>query len=281
MIKYTFCHLPGIGAIKEKGIWESGFRTWDDVIRETGAKTSKADKIKAQIALSHQELVNRNPEYFFNSLPSSQTWRLLPEFRNSAVYLDIETTGLEPSYDHITTIACYDGRDIFHYVNGRNLDDFKDDIKKYNLLITYNGKTFDAPFIEKKLGVTLPQSHLDLRYLLKSLGYAGGLKSCEKQLGYDRGKLANVDGYMAVLLWHEYKKSRDPKVLDTLLAYNVEDVLTLENLAVFAYNQKLKQTPFYKILRLPAPVQPENPFQADVRLIDRLKSKSFFGSFNL
>jgi uncharacterized protein YprB with RNaseH-like and TPR domain len=52
----------------------------------------------------------------------------------------------------------------------------------------YNGKTFDVPFIEKYFGIRMNHAHIDLRYVLKSLGYAGGLKRCEKALGLDRGE---------------------------------------------------------------------------------------------
>jgi len=34
------------------------------------------------------------------------------------------------------------------YINGQNLNDFLDDIKKYKIIVTYNIKTFDVPFIE-------------------------------------------------------------------------------------------------------------------------------------
>ena len=66
--------------------------------------------------------------------------------------------------------------------------------------MTYNGKSFDIPFIESHFGAKLTHAHIDLRYILASLGYRGGLKGCEKQLGIDRGDLKNVDGYFAVLL---------------------------------------------------------------------------------
>jgi hypothetical protein len=88
-----------------------------------------------------------------------------------------------------------------------------------------------------------------------------------------------VDGYMAVMLWHEYKHTREQKTLDTLLAYNIEDVLTLEKLLVFAFNEKIKSTPFYESHRLEDPIQPPNPFRADPIILDKLKSKMFFGVY--
>ena len=220
-----------------------------------------------------------SPDYFYERLPSNQQWRLFPEFNDSLAYLDIETTGLDPAIDYITTIALYDANHIHYYVRGENLDQFREDIKKYKLLVTYNGKTFDVPFIQSKFGIKLSQAHIDLRYVLKSLGLGGGLKSCERQLGYDRGGLASVDGYMAVMLWREYQKTGDRKVLNTLLAYNIEDVLTLENLLIYAYNANLKKTPFAASHRLPDRIQPAIPFDADTATIDRLKGKIHFGYF--
>ena len=67
-------------------------------------------------------------------MPPSQHWRLFSSFRESTAYLDIETTGLDPWRDEITTIALYDGKSIYCYINGRNLDDFPKDIRKYKVL---------------------------------------------------------------------------------------------------------------------------------------------------
>lgn len=276
MIQNTFCHLAGIGAVSEQKIWDAGIHRWDDLEKPgVDLPPKRLERIRALLADSQREYENGNPNYFADLLPSNQHWRLYGDYKDAAAYLDIETTGLEPS-DHITTIALYDGRDIRHYVRGQNLDDFKKDIQKYKVIVTYNGKTFDVPVIESELGIKIGQAHLDLRYSLKSLGYGGGLKQCERTLGYDRGKLKSVDGYMAVLLWREYRKTRDQRVLDTLLAYNIEDVLSLEALSKFVYNTKLKCTPFYDRRRMPAdPVAPANPFDADQGVLDRLNRRFF------
>jgi len=54
---------------------------------------------------SRKHLNQNNPVYFSKCLPANQTWRFFPEFRNSTVYLDIETTGLDRYYQTITTIG--------------------------------------------------------------------------------------------------------------------------------------------------------------------------------
>jgi hypothetical protein len=115
-----------------------------------------------------------------------------------------------------------------------------------------------------------------LRYVLRSLGFRGGLKGCERQLGMDRGDLNDIDGFFAVLLWDEYQETGDQKALDTLLAYNIQDTVTLENLMVTAYKMKLRQTPFYETNFIEEPTLPWNPFSANLATVDRVKNSSQF-----
>jgi len=272
MLKNTFIHIPGIGPKTEQQFWNSGIHSWKDFTQNCPIRLtqSKMDTITSYLEESKQNLNFDNPNYFSDLLPSNQHWRFFSEFRHSTVYLDIETTGLESWGNIITTIALYDSDSITYYINGQNLNDFPHDIRKYKVIVTYNGKTFDVPFIEKYFGIKLDHAHIDLRYILGSLGYRGGLKSCETQLGIDRGNLKDIDGFFAVLLWHDYKRNGNEKALETLLAYNIQDVLTLENLMTIAYNMKIKNTPFYKN-QLPAPVLPNIPFDVNMETVDRIR----------
>ncbi len=117
------------------------------------------------------------------------------------------------------------------------------------------------------------QVHIDLRFLLKGLGYTGGLKGCEKKLGLDRRELDGVNGYFAVLLWRDFRQNRNEKALETLLAYNVLDAVNLEYLMVRAYNLKIQETPFCDTHQIPLPEPAENPFQPDMETIERLMSQ--------
>jgi uncharacterized protein YprB with RNaseH-like and TPR domain len=218
---------------------------------------------------SSRELLSGNAHYFSRRLPSEEQWRLFPDFRHAVAYLDIEATGVRGA-DAITTIALYDGHGIHCYVRGHNLDEFARDIQRYEMLVTYNGKCFDVPFIERSFGIRIEMAHIDLRFVLHSLGYTGGLKGCEKRLGIDRGALDGVDGYFAVLLWQDYMRGNE-RALDTLLAYNVEDVINLEALMVMAYNRKLETTPFKDSHHCPVPTAPVSPFTPDVETIRRIR----------
>lgn len=276
MLKNTFLHLNDCTAATEKRLWEAGIRRWEDALCVGVVKTSRTKTLSvgAQIEESFRHLENNNPNYFSERLPTKEHWRFFPEFRHSIAYLDIETTGLNFG-DTITTIAIYDGERVSCYVQGENLSDFLRDIARYSLLVTYNGKCFDVPFIERFFGVKLPHVHLDLMYVLRSLGYKGGLKGCEKQLGLDRGELEGVDGFFAVLLWRDYKKTKNLKALETLLAYNVQDVVNLETLLTICYNKKIAETPFNESNLLTFSEAPRLPFAADEETIRRLQRQGF------
>ena len=277
MLKNSFQHIPGIGEKTERQLWNSGIIDWTSFFKTSHINLSpkKIETMTDCIEGSKKNLQSNNPKFFSGLMPAAQQWRIFADFRSSTAYIEIETTGLQMWGCEITTIALYDGSSIKYYVQGHNLDDFIEDIEKYNVIVTYNGKTFDVPFIEKHFRTSLNHAHIDLRYVLKSLGYSGGLKKCEKAMGIDRGNLDGVDGYFAVLLWHDYQQNQNEKALETLLAYNIEDVVNLEILMVMAYNMRIKATPFAKTHRLPLPKVPKIPFKPDSETIDRIRQQAF------
>jgi uncharacterized protein YprB with RNaseH-like and TPR domain len=277
MLRNSFIHIPGIGPKTEQGFWAAGVEDWDAFFRDTALKltASKRKAIADGLIESSRQLDECNPDFFARRIPAGQQWRLFNDFRGQTAYLDIETTGLEADCT-ISTIAVYNGSTMATYVNGQNLDDFIDDIRRYQLLVTYNGKCFDVPVIERFFGLTLDHAHIDLRYVLASLGLKGGLKRCETQLGLDRGELEDIDGIFAVVLWKAYLRNRDEQALETLLSYNLQDAINLESLMVAAFNMKLRQTPFGKRFRLPVPTIPVNPIPAHRRTIEQYRNEVTF-----
>jgi uncharacterized protein len=273
MLTNTFIHIQGIGVKTEQKLWGSGLTDWSCLSPgPIGGRPSRLNGFFiAGIEDSIKNLDENNPAYFGKRLPASQSWRLFPEFRSSTAYIDIETTGLDRDHDEITTIALYDGASINTYVQGRNLDQFVDDIQDYRVLVTYNGRCFDVPFMERYFKTRFTHAQIDLRYILNSMGFKGGLKGCERRLGMDRGDLAGVDGFLAVHLWDRYKRKGDLKALESLLAYNVQDTINLEHLLVTSYNMKAGQTPFAGERQIPEVVLPENPFGVDVRMIEEIQ----------
>ncbi|MCP4629099.1 MAG: ribonuclease H-like domain-containing protein, partial [bacterium] len=169
--------------------------------------------------------------FFAKRFTTSDTWRIFDRFKGKAVYLDIEASGGYQGLDEITVIGLYDGRMVHTFVNGRNLEEFEAAIASYELVITFSGSSFDLPFIRRCFpNISLPPAHIDLRFLLKKLGYKGGLKRIEKEFGLLRGShIHDMDGFDAVRLWMAYQWG-DKSALDLLIEYNTADIVNLEPL---------------------------------------------------
>ena len=272
MLTHTFCHVPGLGVKIEAKLWREGVHTWSDALgaERLPMPVEKGKRLCARLEESERHREDGDAWYFEQRLSATDSWRLYSEFRHSAAYVDIETAGGYRGQQHITTIALWDGSEARHYVHGRNLEQFLDDILQYKMLVTFSGRCFDAPVLEKHFGVKFSMAHLDLRFALKAAGVTGGLKKVEKKFGLDRGALDGVDGYWAVLLWQEFAKTKNEGALETLLAYNMDDVLSLEVLAAHAHNLLSAQTPFGGALEMPVPQLGVNPFTPDPAVLSTI-----------
>ena len=88
------------------------------------------------------------------------------DFRANAAFLDIETTGLSPYRDKVTLVGILDSNGYHAFIQGRDLRNIRKPIerygirvqtlrnirkaiKKYDLVVTYNGASFDLPFLER------------------------------------------------------------------------------------------------------------------------------------
>ena len=148
-------------------------------------------------------------------------------------YLDIETTGLSRYVADLTVIGIglEKGRTIeLTQLTHGELCEHKllETLDGVDEIYTYNGSRFDLPFIKAKLGVDLKEgfAHTDLMYDCWQQDLKGGLKAVEEKLCIIR-QLKDVSGYVAVQLWWEYVNNNDAEALQTLLAYNGEDVVNL------------------------------------------------------
>jgi predicted nuclease with RNAse H fold/dephospho-CoA kinase len=144
------------------------------------------------------------------------------------VFLDVETTGLSHYYDRLTLVGWAVGGTYRVHIIGDDPAALMRSLHDAEAIVTFNGTLFDLPFLRKTFAkVPIPATHLDLRYLGRRAGLTGGLKAIEQSLGIHlREGLENVDGGIAVLLWHRYLRG-DLKSLRQLIEYNRADVLAL------------------------------------------------------
>ena len=134
MLSHTFCHIGGFGVKTETRLWDCGIFDWDLALaaEELPLKSPQRRSLLRQVIEESLERRARSDAlYFDQNLGASESWRLYAEYRHCAAYVDIETTGGYRGQDHITTIALWDGRVARHYVHGRNIESFLDDILSY------------------------------------------------------------------------------------------------------------------------------------------------------
>ncbi|MEE7504040.1 ribonuclease H-like domain-containing protein [Methylobacterium mesophilicum] len=152
---------------------------------------------------------------------------LLAAIRNptGVLFLDVETTGLSLHYDRLTMVG-YEtgGRRAFH-IAGDDPRELLEALAAAEVLVTFNGKLFDVPFLLATFGpFKMPRHHLDLRFAVRRVGLSGGQKAIEASLGLSlRDGFEGDDGAAAVLLWHRYLRG-DLEALRRLLVYNEADV---------------------------------------------------------
>ena len=245
MIKSTFIFIPGIGKKTEELLWKKGILTWNDLKDRghiIGLSRNKRMLITDYLDRAENALYKHDASFFAEYLPQREYWRIYKDFRDKTIFLDIETTGLSLYYDKITLIGTCNGHNIKFFMKDCNLEDALDYLKDYDLIVTFNGKLFDVPFIESEFPeARIPPIHIDLRYLLRSLGVTGPLKKIEEKLEITRPKdVQEINGREAAVLWSRFVKG-DDKALETLLLYNVYDTTNLQSLMDLCYQRKIEE----------------------------------------
>jgi len=257
MLEHTFVHIPGIGSKTERGLWESGIESWKDVDGLDANSRDLRPRLRAQLAqyipASRRALAGRNAGFFSRLCRIGEAWRLFGTFAHDCVYLDIETTGLSLDHDQVTLVGLFDGDAYTVLLAGDNLHTLPERLRPYSLVCTFNGAGFDLRFLQRAFPrLLLPPIHIDLRWAMRRLGYAGGLKVIESALGLQRAPaVRDLTGLDAVLLWRRYLRG-DRQALDLLIEYNAEDVQHLQTIMHTAY-AALTQKTGLGVMTLPPP----------------------------
>jgi len=247
MIRNTFALLHGVGPTRESALWRSGVESWDEFLQERrikGISAQRKERMDSELILAHEMLKERSPSFFAERIRRREHWRCFKELGSSVAYLDIETTGVS-RYSPITVVGISDGRRPHALVKGRNLtrSNLKSILSSASMLVTFNGSSFDLPIIEHNFPGAIPcVPHLDLRTALRRLGYVGGLKNIERELGLTRDRRVEyMTGEDAVYLWRLWERHGNANALDLLVEYNACDCLNMRPLAELAYRDLRKQ----------------------------------------
>jgi len=184
--------------------------------------------------------------WFYAKTPPSQYCRLLVNFREIAVYFDVETNGLE-SNAQITTATFFDGVRFRTFTRGANINDAASYFSEITLLATYNGTTFDLPLARREWGEAFRGVHVDLRKTLRDWGIRGGLKRAASVFGVERREAPKIaSGAEAAALWRRWRDDDDAAALDKLCRYNRDDVWTLVEIARKLCDESMSGNIFYR-----------------------------------
>ena len=177
--------------------------------------------------------------------------------KEEILFFDIETTGLSPKSSQIYSIGILLFKDsemeiVQLFANSLSeeaevLQGFLEYCKDKTQLISFNGKAFDTPFLEKsylQYGIKCPITELPQLDLFKMIQSrrkfyqlpSYKLKECERFLGIQREDI--YTGGELIYVYLEYLEHPTKEAQALLLQHNFEDLLYLPSLfSFFAYEE--------------------------------------------
>ena len=245
MLQSTFQLVPGVGPVRERRLWCSGVAAWSDLAaRAEPVLSSRADPLlRAAVRDAAAALDRGDVDCLAAVFPAAEHWRLFGAFGDDAAYLDIETGDDVWGCEGISAIGFLDRDGPRLLLAGRDLHLFPELARKWSLLVTFNGLSFDVPILRRAFpDWTPPACHIDLRHLLAGLGHRGGLKRIERELSALQlarpPHLSGIDGWDACNLFRRGRDG-DRNALRLFAEYNLYDVINLRTLMAYAYNAQV------------------------------------------
>lgn len=165
-------------------------------------------------------------------------------YDEEAVFLDIETTGLSPmrSFIYLIGLVFIDLKEMTMHITQLIAEDrdeeeeilklTKERLKGYKTVVTYNGNSFDLPFIAKRAeryGIEpIAMDSFDMYEKLrlhKDTLKLDGLKqkNIEKKLGITREDRYN--GGECISFYKDYVKNKNQESFDRFVLHNYDDLL--------------------------------------------------------
>lgn len=165
------------------------------------------------------------------------------------VFWDIETTGLSRLYDSVYLMGYlyWEGRQMYieqHLASALSdepeiLRDFIGKSEYFEKIVTFNGDTFDMPFVKERLrrlhipGEISAMQSVDLYREFRPYAALLGLPDCklktvERFLQIERQDV--MSGGELISVYDEYTRTDSPDLEKILLLHNYEDILHLPEL---------------------------------------------------
>jgi uncharacterized protein YprB with RNaseH-like and TPR domain len=171
---------------------------------------------------------------------------ILEQPLESLVFMDLETCGLSNTTAFLVGTMQLKGNEFI--IKQYFARDYREEkavmtesrrlIENSNGLITFNGKTFDMPFLKDRmryfrLEFDPPRVHLDLLHPARRK-WRGILPNCKLQTLEEhicsRKRKGDVPGSLIPGMYHEYVRCGDIEPLIPVFRHNVMDIMTMAEL---------------------------------------------------
>ncbi|HEX7078635.1 MAG TPA: ribonuclease H-like domain-containing protein [Candidatus Eisenbacteria bacterium] len=218
---------------------------YEDDEREAASRLARRRRARSRARTKVPRLVRELPDVAAAVDPPERG--LFRRFgHRRLLYLDIETCGLSAAPVFLVGLGFVVDRNVvFRQLFARDyaeeralLAEVARVARDFDALVTFNGKTFDAPFlrdraIHHRVAFELPHPHLDLLWMARRR-WKEYLPNCRLQtlewriLRRRRG--GDVDGSEIPGLYHDYVKRGEPHRLVPVFHHNLLDVVAMVEL---------------------------------------------------
>lgn len=243
--------LPGIGPIRESSLREQGYNTIEDLLKHPIWQ----DEARKYMKIIDEKDIDLTQRWLWQRLPKSHPFlHYLAGFcqiQDFAI-IDIETLGLSERPIILLGIAKIDGGKVC--TSQFLLRDIPDEpgaiwalvsqLEPKSSLISYNGRSFDIPYIKQRLAYygldsALDNPHFDLlhfaRRALRPKLSDCRLDTVERYIGVERG--INVPGALVPHFYETYLKTKNVGPLVPIVEHNKQDLISLGSLFCKLYEE--------------------------------------------
>lgn len=236
--------LPKIGLKTEQNLKNKGYPTIKSLINHDKYGDSASKFMKKIDNLNYNEIINLldNNKYSKKCRDNVLKSISLTDPENFK-FMDIETKGLSNVPIILIGVAEIKNNKIIasqyfleDYTHEANIiDAYLNHLNEDSVHVTFNGKTFDVPFIKNRcrynrIDANLDLAHLDLMYFAKNL-WSEKLPNCqlqtiEKELfGIEREE--DVPGQYIPGYWDSYLENNNIGPVVPIIEHNAQDIISL------------------------------------------------------
>jgi len=240
--------LSGVGRERERRLREMGYTTLDKLLDYPPLLRQAGDVLNLIKERRRDDLLSLAYRFFPKSHPLVFLLCMLGGLEG-LLFLDIETMGVSSRPIIVVGISRIHGEEICweQYVARQITEEravllsFLSHVRKGHVLVTFNGSSFDIPYLRERLSFHrlvhgIENAHLDLflfsrRWLRDRLGELS-LKNIERHiLGRRRG--LDVPSHLVPALYKTYLRTDKVDALLAIIRHNRHDLAALFSLLLF------------------------------------------------